>query len=67
MPIWDDECYAGVDFVLAPDGSVMPFEANATMEVVPPGADPMGDYRRGAITDAIHATLRMLLRRVDGV
>ena len=28
--------YAGVDFALAPDGSVLLFEANATMVIVPP-------------------------------
>lgn len=58
--------YSGIDFALAPDGSVMLFEANATMVVVPLGVDPMWDYRRGAIADAIHATQRMLLRRVEG-
>jgi glutathione synthase/RimK-type ligase-like ATP-grasp enzyme len=33
--------YAGIDFALAPDGSVLLFEANATMVVFPPGPEPM--------------------------
>ena len=53
--------YAGVDFALAPDGSVLLFEANATMVVVPPGADSMWDYRRRAIDDVLQAAARMLL------
>ena len=38
--------YAGVDFALAPNGSVLLFEANATMVIVPPDPDPIWDYRR---------------------
>ncbi len=52
--------YAGVDFALAPDGSVLLFEANATMVIVPPGPDPMWDYRRSAIAAAQQAARRML-------
>ena len=33
--------YAGIDFALAPNGSVLLFEANATMIVSPPNPDPM--------------------------
>jgi hypothetical protein len=55
--------YAGVDFALAPDGSVLLFEANATMVVNPPGPDPMWDYRRNAIADVLEAARRMLLLR----
>src|ERR1700733_12445712 len=33
--------YAGVDFALARDGSVLLFEANATMAVFPPDPDPI--------------------------
>jgi glutathione synthase/RimK-type ligase-like ATP-grasp enzyme len=55
--------YAGVDFALAPDGSVLLFEANATMVVFPPGADPIWDYRRRAIDDVLQAATRMLLDR----
>ena len=52
--------YAGIDFGLAPDGSVILFEANATMVVVPPPADPIWDYRRPAI-DAVLAAARSLV------
>jgi tetratricopeptide (TPR) repeat protein len=48
--------YAGADFSLSPDGDVILFEANATMVVNPPDADPRWDYRRPAVkrvTDAI--------------
>jgi tetratricopeptide (TPR) repeat protein len=52
--------YAGIDFGLAPDGSVILFEANATMVVVPPPADPIWDYRRPAI-DAVLVAARRLV------
>jgi hypothetical protein len=55
--------YAGVDFALAPDGSVLVFEANATMVVIPPDPDPIWDYRRRAISDVAEAVTRMLARR----
>jgi glutathione synthase/RimK-type ligase-like ATP-grasp enzyme len=55
--------YAGVDFALAPNGSVLLFEANATVVIVPPGPDPMWDYRRPAITAAQQAARRMLTER----
>jgi hypothetical protein len=52
--------YAGIDFALAPDGSVLIFEANATMVVFPPAPDPMWDYRRPAIDAVLRAATRML-------
>jgi Tetratricopeptide repeat len=55
--------YAGVDFALAADGSVLLFEANATMVIIPPEADPMWDYRRRAIGTVLDAAKGMLLRR----
>jgi len=55
--------YAGIDFALAPDGSVMLFEANATMIVFPPDPDPIWDYRRPAIEAVMTAATRMVLRR----
>jgi hypothetical protein len=55
--------YAGIDFALAPNGSVLLFEANATMIVFPPSADPMWDYRRRAISDVLAAATQMLRRR----
>jgi hypothetical protein len=57
--------YGGIDFALAPDGSILVFEANATMVVFPPNPDPMWNYRRGAIDLVLEAATRMLLRRAD--
>src|SRR5208337_3628658 len=55
--------YAGVDFALAPDRSVLLFEANATMVIIPPDGDPIWDYRRPAISAVQAAARRMLARR----
>jgi Tetratricopeptide repeat len=55
--------YAGVDFALAPDGSLLLFEANATMAVISPDPDPIWDYRRRAIADVGNAVSRMISRR----
>jgi tetratricopeptide (TPR) repeat protein len=55
--------YAGIDFALDRNGSVLLFEANATMVVFPPGPDPIWDYRRGAIDTVIEAAKRMLAAR----
>ncbi|MGO9513586.1 MAG: hypothetical protein ACLP2F_08075 [Steroidobacteraceae bacterium] len=57
--------YAGIDFALASEGSVLLFEANATMAVLPPGAEPMWDYRRPAISDVMEAATRMLLKHAE--
>jgi hypothetical protein len=57
--------YGGVDFALAPDGSVLLFEANATMVINPPEPDPIWNYRRRAISDVLRAAKEMLLRRAD--
>ncbi|HUE12372.1 MAG TPA: hypothetical protein VMQ54_15590 [Steroidobacteraceae bacterium] len=57
--------YAGIDFALAPDGSVLLFEANATMVVFPPGPEPMWDYRRAAINDVMEAATRMLIKYAE--
>jgi len=57
--------YAGMDFALAPDGSVLLFEANATMVVFPPGPDAIWDYRRRAIGDVLEAATRMLLQHAE--
>lgn len=54
--------YAGVDFGLAPDGSLLLFEANATMVINPPEPEPIWDYRRPAI-DAVLAAAGNLLTR----
>jgi glutathione synthase/RimK-type ligase-like ATP-grasp enzyme len=58
--------YAGVDFALSPDGSVLVFEANATMVIGPPGPEPIWDYRRRAAGEALEAAKRLLLDRAGG-
>jgi hypothetical protein len=57
--------YSGIDFALAPGGSVLLFEANATMIVFHPIPDPMWGYRRRAISDVLQAATRMLLRHAS--
>jgi hypothetical protein len=57
--------YAGIDFAVAADGSILLFEANATMVVFPPGRDAIWDYRRGAINNVLDAATRMLLKHAD--
>lgn len=55
--------YAGIDFALAPDGSVLLFEANAAMVVNPPDPDPIWDYRRPAIDRVLDAARQMVRTR----
>ena len=55
--------YAGIDFALAADGSVLLFEANATMVVLAPDPDPIWDYRRGPVDTVLAAARQMLARR----
>jgi hypothetical protein len=55
--------YAGMDFGLAADGSILLFEANATMVVFPPSGDSMWDYRRAAIDAVLEAAGAMLAKR----
>jgi len=55
--------YAGIDFGLNADGSLLLFEANATMIIAPPPPDPMWDYRRAASERALDAARRMVLAR----
>jgi hypothetical protein len=57
--------YAGIDFALTQDGSVLIFEANAAMVISPPGPEPIWDYRRGAAADALAAAARLLSRQID--
>jgi hypothetical protein len=52
--------YAGIDFAIAPDGSLLLFEANATMAIIPLPPDPIWDYRRRAVTGALAAARRLL-------
>jgi hypothetical protein len=55
--------YAGIDFGLAPDGSILLFEANATMAILPPGPDNIWDYRRRPIDAALQAARRLVVTR----
>jgi hypothetical protein len=52
--------YAGIDFAVAPNGDLLFFEANATMVMVPPGPDPIWDYRRQPMAQAVDAAKRLL-------
>jgi tetratricopeptide (TPR) repeat protein len=58
--------YAGVDFGIGADGALHLYEANATMLIAPPDADPQWDYRRPAYQTALAAARHMLSRRVPG-
>jgi len=55
--------YAGIDFGLAEDGSLLLFEANATMVINPAGPEPIWDYRRAPIEHALNAVHSMMLDR----
>jgi glutathione synthase/RimK-type ligase-like ATP-grasp enzyme len=52
--------YAGVDFALDGDGTLLLFEANATMLINPPGPEPVWDYRRAAAARALAAAQKLL-------
>jgi hypothetical protein len=52
--------YGGIDFAVNAKGEILLFEANATMVMVPLGADPKWDYRRPAF-DAVFAAVRTML------
>jgi len=55
--------YGGVDFAVARDGSLLLFEANATMTILPPGPDPMWDYRRASIARVLDAARQLVIDR----
>jgi hypothetical protein len=58
--------YAGIDFALTRDGSVLVFEANATMVINPPEPEPIWNYRRRAVADVLNAAKSLLVRRACG-
>ena len=58
--------YFGVDFALDRDGSVLLFEANATMKVVPPAARDASTVRHAAAKAALAASRALVLRRAKG-
>jgi tetratricopeptide (TPR) repeat protein len=50
--------YSGIDFSVGPNGEMLLFEANATMNIAPPDPDEIWAYRRGPvqqIEDAVRA------------
>lgn len=55
--------YGGIDFGLNAAGEVLLFEANATMVIAAPGADPRWDYRRPAVQAILDAVRTMLVTR----
>jgi hypothetical protein len=57
--------YAGIDFALSRYGAVLLFEANATMKVLPPGPEPMWDYRRPVVNAVMQACKRLLARYAE--
>jgi glutathione synthase/RimK-type ligase-like ATP-grasp enzyme len=56
--------YGGIDFAVGAGGELLFFEANATMVIVPPPADPKWDYRRAAIARALDAAKALPLARI---
>lgn len=55
--------YGGIDFGLNADGDLLLFEANATMVIAQPDADPRWDYRRAPIQQIIDAARAMVKAR----
>jgi Flp pilus assembly protein TadD/glutathione synthase/RimK-type ligase-like ATP-grasp enzyme len=55
--------YGGVDFGLDSEGTVLVFEANATMAVYPPDDGELWGYRRRAVDRVITAVRAMLVER----
>jgi hypothetical protein len=58
--------YGGIDFGLNGRGEVLLFEANATMAVYWPDANPGWDDRRPAVERVYTAVREMLISRADG-
>jgi hypothetical protein len=58
--------YAGIDFSLDSDGRVLLFEANATMVIPEPAADPRWDYRRAPVRRIVDAVRSLLVSRAAG-
>jgi glutathione synthase/RimK-type ligase-like ATP-grasp enzyme len=54
--------YAGVDFALAADKTVLVFEANPAMTIHPPPPEGIWDYRRQAAA-AVQSAVRAMLAR----
>ena len=56
--------YGGIDFAVGQGGALIFFEANTTMVIVPPPADPKWDYRRAAIARALDAARALPLAKL---
>ena len=56
--------YCGIDFGLNANSDVLVFEANATMVICAPDADPCWTYRRAPVARAAAAVTTMLKRRI---
>jgi hypothetical protein len=57
--------YGGIDFGISQEGELLLFEANATMVILPPGADSRWDYRRPAVERVCRAVHTMLANRAS--
>jgi hypothetical protein len=57
--------YAGVDFALGKDGSLLLFEANATMLIHPPAPEPVWDYRRLPTARALEVARRLIVKKAE--
>jgi glutathione synthase/RimK-type ligase-like ATP-grasp enzyme len=55
--------YAGIDFGVNAGGDLLLFEANATMVIAAPDADPRWAYRRSAIAAVIDAVVAMIKQK----
>ena len=55
--------YAGVDCALGKDGSLLLFEANATMLINPVAPEPVWDYRRAPTARALEAARSLIVER----
>jgi hypothetical protein len=53
--------YGGIDFGIEANGSVVIFEANATMAVYPPLAGDVWTYRRPAYEAAVRAMTALIV------
>jgi hypothetical protein len=59
--------HGGIDFGLNEEGEILLFEANATMVVEHPDADPRWDYRRAAVGSIQAAVRDLLLGRAGAI
>lgn len=57
--------YFGVDFAVAPDGQLLIFEINATMNFFPFPEDPRFLYLQTSLNHAVRAMTQLLQERVD--